>query len=226
MTILGAACDRDTAVVWADTLVTSSATGESAGHVCKLAVNGLAGVIGAGRGWGRLATDAEMALLAAPTLDDAVSAVCAALRRGAVRHAPSNERRHRFSFTGCGYVLAGWSDEAGRMVIWDLDARSMFEPAISTRIMAPPIERTSAAMPGLGEVEEIASRQAAELMARSGVDVGRLTIATITRHGITILPPREIARRPGTAADAGATPAPGEGSTGAGEATPSIHLAA
>jgi hypothetical protein len=226
MTILGAVADRDTAVIWADTALTNPRTGNGSGDCCKLAVNGLAGAIGAGRGWGRLATEADAALLAAVGLDEAVPLVCAALRRGAGRLAPRQERVARFSFMGCGYIVAGWSHEAGRMVIYDLDARSNFEPAIASACLVPMVELTGCSVPSLREVASIASRQAAELLARCGYGVGRLTIATITRQGITVLPPQDIVPLPAMAEGDGATPASWEGSSEAGEATPSLHLVA
>ena len=226
MTILGAIASRDEAVIWADTLLTSRATGAGMGHVCKLAVNSVAGAIGAGRGWGKLASEADAALLAALTLDEAVPLVCSTLRRGAGRHAPANERVGRFSFMGCAYVIAGWSTEAGRMVVWDLDARSNFEPAIATQVLAPMVDLATLSVPTPRDVGAIASRQAAELRARCGYGVGRLAIATITRHGINVLPPSEIALLPCPAAGDGATPASWEGSSEAGAATPSLHSVA
>ena len=225
MTILGAIANRDEAVIWADTLLTNARTRAGTGEVCKLAVNGLAGAIGAGRGWGRLASEADAALLAALTLDEAVPLVSNALRRGAARHAPTSGRVNRFSFMGCGYVIAGWSTEAGRMVVWDLDARANFEPAIATQVLAPMVDLASLAVPTPPDVGAIASRQA-ELARLGGYGVGRLTVAIIMRDGIDILPPQEIAPLPCPAAGDGATPAPGVAPSGQAKQPHPLHLVA
>lgn len=213
-------------MIWSDTLLTNTVTGQPAGECNKLAVNGLALAIGAGRGWGRLASEADVTLLAGATLDAIVPAVCATLRRSAARLAPTGERRARYSFTGCGYLIAGWSHEAGRFVVYDLDARSIFEPALATELLAPAVNRAYMTLPTLAEIATLATEQAGELRARCGYSVGRLTIATMTLRGITIMPPVEIAPPPMPGSGADAAPAPSSGGSGAGEASLSTSLAA
>jgi hypothetical protein len=225
MTIQGAIAERDAAVIWSDTLLSRPGSGEPAGHCSKLAINTLAGCVGTGRGWGKLASEADAALLASATLDEAVPAVCKVLRQGAARHAPRCEQIERYSFAGCGYLIAGFSAEIGRVVVWDLDALSNFEPALASAVTMPPVECAGVQIPSLPKVRSMAAEQAVVLRDRCERQVGRLTIAIITTRGITVLPPEEIAllSSPGSA---DAAPAPMEPTPGAGEAIQHIQLVA
>ena len=200
--------------------------GKPAHHRTKLAINASSGVIGVGCGWPSLTEVAATAVIGGGDLDTIVPAVMHALRKASstVISRMPDEQRLRF---GAGvYVLGGWSAMAGRMLVYELAAFAFWEPRMATAALSPRLEKdTPWRPPATLDVGGIAARQA-EALALGGGHAGRLTIATIARQGITILPPQDIVPLPSTAEGDGATPALWEGSGKAGEATPIIHLAA
>jgi hypothetical protein len=224
VTILGAVCDRDTITMWADDLVTLA--GKPAHHRPKLAVNTSAGVIGVGCGWLSLTEVGATAVIGGADLDTIVPAVMYALRKASSTVISRMPDEQRFRFGAGTYVLGGWSSMAGRMLVYELAAFAFWEPRLATAALSPRLEEgTPWRPPTTRNVGGIAARQA-EALALGGGHAGRLTIATITRQGIGILPPEDIAPLPSGAEGDGATPALREGSSEAGEAIPFIHLAA
>lgn len=224
MTILGAVCDRDTVTMWADDLVTLA--GKPAHCRPKLAINATAGVAGVGCGWLSLTEVGGAAVVAGSDLDAIVLAAMHALRKASAVVIARMPDEQRLRFGAGTYVVAGWSAMAGRMVVYELAAFAFWEPRLATAALSPRLETGSPwRPPSHHDVASIAARQA-EALALGGGHAGRLTIATITRAGITVLPPQEIVPLPSKAEGDGAAPAPGKGSGGAGAATPFIHLAA
>lgn len=140
MTILGAiALDTETALAWSDSAVFSASAGAPIGHVPKVAVNALACMAGVGVGWNAIAIEGANALAASLGLDELVEELPARLRRVAFRAAPAMERLDSGSFAGCTFVAAGWSRQAGRMLVFEFAATSAFEPWMTTSVIIPAV---------------------------------------------------------------------------------------
>jgi hypothetical protein len=186
VTVLGAYLpDHDHAVLWADSEVfrwDGTATGR---HVRKMAVNSVAGVLGAGAGWGDIAGAGDQIVHRAKSLDDAVHLLPGALRQASTQSLNLAWPRPE-TFVNCCYIAVGWSAASCRTLVWRFDAASFFVPIVAAMTLAPMVDAPRA--PSCeGGVLELAERQMQLLQDEAGqAGAGHLTIATLSPNGIAL----------------------------------------
>ncbi len=203
MTIFGIAAGSDDVVIWADTLITSSSA--PASQASKLAINPLARVIGVGAGYKTLGDAADAVVLRHQDLDTIVSKVAPALRSAAIKFVERITDEDENWFFGQCYAVVGWSQAEDRFVAYEFNPGDMFYPRRVTTFLCPrvPIDFAGGLLqPAV--LHRVASEQAA-ILRRCGSEVGRLTVATMNRHCMLVLPPAEIAAMPVPDADAPAS---------------------
>ena len=98
---------------------------------------------------------------------------------------------------------------AGRMVVYELAAFAFWEPRLATAAHVTAARGGQPVSAALVSGHREHSGPPGRRARPGGGHAGRLTIATITRAGITVLPPQEIVPLPTTAEGDGAAPAPG-----------------
>lgn len=167
MTIAGAACSLDRALLWADSSV--GCADVIVGHTCKLAINALAGLVGTGTGPASLIRDADGLLCGAATLRQVIEELPPRLRSSAARQ----------KTIPAAYAVAAFDPAFGRVVIYEFQS-PFFAPELTTFFLAPRLD-----VPRPEGVLEALDIAIAQHQAAAGYAGGILSIAELTARGVT-----------------------------------------
>lgn len=182
MTILGLSCTSEIGRVWVDTLTFSER--QPLRYTPKLAVNAVAGVVGAACGWAQLTERFRMEVTKALSLDHLLVALPSALRRASADLA--DRRPDPETFIKNSAVICGFSNRYQRLMGYVLDAEAFFAPEPVTTFASPAVpELDGLEALSFDDVRFIARHQADDLAQHMGQQItGEIFAATVTPHGI------------------------------------------
>jgi hypothetical protein len=162
MTILGLhVIDRERALFWVDSEMFNRR--ESTGPRCKLAVNAMGLVVGAGTGWADVADEGDRVVMSAAGFDEACDALPDRLRKAAVKAEPARRDAIHTPFCANLYAIAGWSQRDGRVIGYSFSAWDFFRPTIETSLAVPAVDMDALRPIWPADVLPIARAQMARL---------------------------------------------------------------
>ena len=136
LTVLSVFVQPELVVAAADTAVFTMKDRQLVAQQSKISFNALIGAIGIGTGMASIAIAADRALAEASDFDALPKLVAKALRRALLDNGAYFDREpHRF--LGHSYVIAGWSQSAGRMIAYTFGASTYFAPVLASRFISP-----------------------------------------------------------------------------------------
>jgi hypothetical protein len=190
MTILGMHLSPGgrSALMWCDTEYYQDEV--AAGHVQKMAINVLLGVVIVGAGSAYTNKIAAERLQQAFNLEDLLSELSAELRHYRGSDYPS---RHK---TGATLAIAGWSHKHGRIVGFVMSGSTDYSPAPASSFSLPVITDFSSLHPE--NVEDVVGtahaqmREVRKIYPSAGA--GMLTVAEIGPDAITVRPLYDLGR--------------------------------
>ena len=193
MTILGArAFAPDLAALWTDSQCLNWSNGQHSRTRNKLVVSG-AGVACIAGGWDSLATEADVVVCMARDLDHAARILPERLRQRCMKIIRGEGRDPR-DVARQVILLAGWSVQWSRVVVYRLSGPAFFEPVLTTAECQPEVpEFFRLGEPHPEHVTRIARAQMDALRADYPAATGGiLTMATIRPGAITVSRPCDL----------------------------------
>ena len=136
MTVLSVFVQPDLVVAAADTAVFGTKDLQLVAQRSKITFNPLIGAVGIGTGVVAIGAAARHAVADASDFDALPRAVAKALRRSLHDSGTLfDDQPHLFA--GNTYVVAGWSQSAGRMLAYTFEAATYFAPMLASRFLRP-----------------------------------------------------------------------------------------